>query len=279
MATLARAAGRLDPHAKNPDHLAARLLAPRLKLVLAPGVRHVVRLAYELSCPGLYMFVQARTHAFDRVLRERLGSELDQLVVLGAGYDTRAYRFADSLATASIVEVDLRATQVGKQAALARAGIDAARVSFLATDLTREPLDTALARAGIDSRRRTLFLWEGVTPYLPESAVRATLDFVGRGAPGTAIVFDYLYRRAFDQPDAFRGVRGLRRVMERRREPWLFALDPEDLPRFVEASGLSLVRDEGPAELARYVELGPTRAMLGFGGVALAVNGRNTLSR
>ena len=269
MAALARAAGVLDDAARNPDVLARSLIGARLRVALVPGLRSALRLGYEWLIPGLYMFIQARTHVVDEVLKERLPA-LEQLVILGAGLDSRPYRFARPLATRRVYEVDYPATARHKRASLRRAGIATGHVRYVATDFATETLATVLESAGFETTRRTLFVWEGVTMYLPESAIAATLALVGSCRAGSAIVFDYFYRDAVDVPDAFRGAAGTIAFMNRRGEPCRFGINSDDLPTFLARFGLVLTANHGHDELARLVKLSRTRTLIDFSAIAVA---------
>lgn len=134
----------------------------------------------------LFAWVEARTAFFDRVLTAALDDGVDQVVVLGAGYDGRALRFRTPGVT--FFEVDHPATQADKRARLAAAGASTEGITFVSADFTRPGLGEALARAGHDTTRRTLSLCEGVLRYLPESAVRELLGVIAaRSAPGSRL--------------------------------------------------------------------------------------------
>jgi methyltransferase (TIGR00027 family) len=131
----------------------------------------------------------ARTTYFDLALDRHLG-EIDQLVILGAGFDTRAYRLpADT--TVRCFEVDTPRTQPFKRAILARAGVDARRVTFVAADFAREDWFQNLIAAGFDPGKATFFLWEGVTMYLDRKSVESTLRKIAGMGPGSVVAFDY----------------------------------------------------------------------------------------
>ncbi len=144
---------------------------------------------------GLSDFMMARTLYIDRVIRGAVGG-MDQFVVLGAGYDTRAYgEFKrDELA---IFELDQARSQELKIGTLDSAGIDAAHVTFVPVDFSRDDAFEKLRAAGYDPTKKTLFLWEGVTLYLAEKDVRRTLrDIRKHAAPGSVVVAD-LYADRF----------------------------------------------------------------------------------
>jgi methyltransferase (TIGR00027 family) len=139
---------------------------------------------------GLRLFIAVRTRFAEDALAAAVSRGLRQLVVLGAGLDTYAYRspFRDL----RIFEVDHPATQAWKRQRLADAGIPVPEtLTFAPIDFERETLANALAVAGLDPSRRTFFTWLGVVPYLTEAAVLSTLGFVAGLGDGAEVVFDY----------------------------------------------------------------------------------------
>jgi methyltransferase (TIGR00027 family) len=139
--------------------------------------------------PQLLDMMAVRTAFFDRTLNEAL-STVAQVVILGAGWDTRAYGLPESW-SGRIFEVDAPATQDEKRAALDRARIDAGHVTFVAVDFNTTDWLEALEARGFDRSLPTYLLWEGVTMYLEDQAISATWESVARLAPGSAIAFDF----------------------------------------------------------------------------------------
>jgi methyltransferase (TIGR00027 family) len=139
----------------------------------------------------LRLFVAVRTRFAEDALAAAVARGVRQLVVLGAGLDTYAYRnaFADSL---HVFEVDHPATQAWKRKRLAEAAIPLPHtLTFAPVDFERETLADGLAAAGFDSAKQSFFTWLGVVPYLTEQAVFSTLEFIAH-LPGRAhVVFDY----------------------------------------------------------------------------------------
>lgn len=143
---------------------------------------------------GYSDFMMARTLYIDRIIRRVLG-DMDQFVLLGAGYDTRAYGEFKRDGTA-IFELDQARNQELKIASLDRAGIDAAHVTFVPVDFSRDDTFEKLRAAGYDPTKKTIFLWEGVTLYLAEKDVRKTLRDVREHAPpGSVVVADFYAER------------------------------------------------------------------------------------
>jgi methyltransferase (TIGR00027 family) len=131
----------------------------------------------------------ARTTYFDAALARHLSS-IDQLVILGAGLDTRAYRLPAGTRVRCF-EVDTPWTQPFKRAMLKRAGVDTSGVTYVPADFEREDWFEQLVGAGFDSNQPTFFLWEAVTMYLDRAAVERTLRTIAGTARGSAVAFDY----------------------------------------------------------------------------------------
>ncbi len=143
---------------------------------------------------GVYVYVTARTHLFDAFFKEALAAGFEQIVMLGAGYDSRACRFAGDLGPVRVFEVDASKTQERKIACLARAGLRVPeQVSYVPLNFNTGSLVRALDDAGFDPDKRTFFSWEGVTFYLAPEAVAATLSCIkSHAGPGSVVAFDFI---------------------------------------------------------------------------------------
>ena len=135
----------------------------------------------------------ARQTFYDGVV-ERALADVSQLVVLGAGFDTRTLRGLPRRVRA--FEVDTPEVVDAKLTALNASHLDTAAVSFVRADFDRDDWIVELTNAGFDPTSPTLFLWEGVTPYLQASSVEAALERIGRCAPGSVLAFDVLTAEA-----------------------------------------------------------------------------------
>jgi methyltransferase (TIGR00027 family) len=137
------------------------------------------------------LFIAVRTRFAEDELAASLERGVRQLVVLGAGLDTYAYR-ASSPHNLSVFEVDHPATQAWKRQRLAEVGIPVpSRLTFAPVDFEREALADGLMAAGFDPTQQTFFTWLGVVPYLTPQAVFSTLSFIARLPRGAHLVFDY----------------------------------------------------------------------------------------
>jgi methyltransferase (TIGR00027 family) len=198
----------------------------------------------------------ARTRLIDDLVDAAVRDGARQLVLLGAGYDSRAYRLP-SAATAAVFEVDHPATQVAKRR-LVTARVPPERrghVRFVPVDLEHEDLAAALVAAGFATDRTTVVVWEGVTNYLTADVVDGTLRHVARVAPrGSRLVFTYVDRGALDGSGDFGGLEEWVAVLRRGGEPWRFGLVPGELPEYLAERGLRLDLDLSTRDAAdRYL--------------------------
>jgi len=216
------------------------------------------RLAERLS-PGLTAFVLTRHRYIDDCLARALEGEVEQIVLLGAGYDTRAYRFAGQLRGRPVYEVDFPATSRRKARIVAqRAGaLPPAVMRVVEIDFQTQSLRERLVASGFRENARSFFVWEGVSMYLTREAVKATLRTVREvSAPRSEIAMDFWY--LLDQPDlvstAYRVSPGLLYFVG---EPVTFGIHPEDAGPFLERLGFR-IRDLADAATLerRYVRDG-----------------------
>lgn len=254
--TLARALelDRPAPQRIVTDHYAPVFLTPTYRAVLQ-ALRvggPLVRRAERVDVAGLAAFVLCR-HAFidDHLLRS-LTDGAQQVVVLGAGYDARAYRFADQIGERPVFEVDLAPLSRRKAAIVQkhRALFGATRVRRVEIDFRRDSLDERLRSAGFVVGARTFVVWEGVSMYLSADAVSATLRTLSQvcGA-GSALAMDFWYRLdgagAADQVRRI-GAQTIRLI----GEPVTFGLHPQAAPEFLQQHGFEVTDLAESTELA-----------------------------
>jgi len=195
--------------------------------------------------PGVWEFLAARERYIDDYLEACLRERLEQLVILGAGYDARAYRFEALKAGVKVFEVDHPATQAIKLKKLAAIfGALPAHVTYVAIDFDRQSLADRLFECGYDERLRTLFIWQGVTFYLTAQAVDDTLAFVARrSAPGSGIIFDYMDPTLLTGAPRHGEINNMRRYRRLSGEGLVFGIPIATIQAFLEARGFTQVRN------------------------------------
>jgi methyltransferase (TIGR00027 family) len=150
---------------------------------------------FEGDVPPWYE-ASARIQFFDAAV-ERYLPDVAQFVILGAGFDTRAYQLPNDT-RARVFEVDSPQTQSVKRETLHKVGIDSSAVTFVAADFEGDDWLACLTAAGFAPDERTLFLWEGVTMYLSRQAVEDSLRTIASTAQGSVVAFDYFTTEALE---------------------------------------------------------------------------------
>jgi methyltransferase (TIGR00027 family) len=200
---------RSDPPAiANDDHLADIFLLPFHRIV--NRVPRLTRWLFDRMMPGGVAYFNARTRHLDAIVAQQIDAGIEQLVVLGAGFDSRAMRFDAQLGDTRVFEVDVAEVIALKSRHVAATGRQLPpRVVQVALDFSAEPLGK-LAAHGFRSDARTLFLWEGVTTYLRDEDVSGVLKFVrDHSGPRSTLAFDYVTRAFFDGDYSSYGAREL----------------------------------------------------------------------
>jgi len=220
-----------------------------VRLAFLPGLRGAVLALRERRMPGSLGGILCRTRYIDDVLKRSLEEGLDQLVILGAGFDSRPYRIA-GMDQVWVFEVDLPGTEELKKTRLEKVlGAVPENVSLVGIDFDRQNLDDVLSAAGFQKGKRTLFIWEGVTQYLTAEAVSGTLEFVSSASgAGSAIVFTYVRQGIIDGTDRPEWMQGFLSFAERVGSPLVFGLNPAELESYLFDRGLTLVEDAGAAD-------------------------------
>ncbi len=231
------------------DPFAAMFLTDRLSDVLrSPAFRERLLSGWEGIAPGVCGAVLVRTRFVDDCLTEAVGSGLAQLVVLGAGYDTRALRFSGLLGGVSVFELDHPATQAVKLEKIRRhMGSLPRHVAYIPIEFEKESPAEKLFERSYDPAAKTLFIWEGVTYYIPPPAVDRILSFVaGSSGAGSGIVFDYFPPSVAGGSCACPEATGLREGLKRFGEEILFGIAPDRVADFLNARGFSCVKSDTP---------------------------------
>lgn len=231
----ARAFGSRDPDAgvRNPDTLADKLIGEEeLTLIgdhpLSKGLRDDYAKAVQVPAIALFTSLMIlRTRFVDATLQRSIDRGVNQVVILGAGFDSRAYRFRDALKNCSVFEVDARTTQEYKRrrarVALGRAP---SNLAYVAVNFEKDDILAALLAAGFHKGERSFFIWEGVSMYLPEESVQQTLRMISAvSAVGSTVVLDYATCLGVEL--ANRSPQGPIGLAAAWGEPWIFGV-PDD---------------------------------------------------
>ncbi len=204
---------------------------------------------------GLYGLQICRTRFIDDVVQSSLSGGIGQLVILGAGFDTRPYRL-DGAEHVAVLEVDLPSVQEDKKRKLRKLfGRLPENVTFVPMDFDTQNLEAAISETVFESSKPALFVWEGVTQYLPGEAIRRTLTLVGGSAPGSILVFTYVLKSVIERRSGIPGTDKLMDTVGKNNAPWVFGLEPSEVSAFLKPHHLDLVMDVGGGDYqTRYLK-------------------------
>jgi methyltransferase (TIGR00027 family) len=242
------------------DPYAALFLGPMLAAALATweASGRLGDLADRFS-PGLATWVLCRHRYIDDCLRRALRGDVGQVVLLGAGYDTRAYRLARQVGQRPVFEVDHPATSRRKARIVSRhaSELPAADVRPVEVDFQKESLPDRLQAAGFRRDLRTFFVWEGVAMYLTRAAVKKTLgDVQELSAPRSEIAMD-LWHFPEGSDLMATAQRLSASALDLIGEPVTFGIHPEDAGPFLQRLGFRVIEvADAPLLQSRYVRDG-----------------------
>jgi methyltransferase (TIGR00027 family) len=218
---------------------------PFAKLFLDPWIfwfqRILIRYA-ERHAPGFVGFVASRCRYMDDTLDKCLYSGIEQVVILGAGLDSRAYRFEMIKWAVNVFEVDQPATQAAKIARVKKIFHEIPKyVHYVPIDFNEETLDKLMDR-GYSRSLKTLFIWEGVTYYLQPEAVDTTLAWVhSNSASGSSILFDTIAASALSSKHLRNEVRLSEFTKRITGEAIIFGIEREQVADFMTQRGFTSV--------------------------------------
>jgi methyltransferase (TIGR00027 family) len=242
--TIYRAAESLRPADQRIcyDPYAKYFLRPKFKLNIT-----------EQRSPGAIGTVVARVRFIDDCLRKRIDEGIRQLVILGAGFDTRAYRFEQLKETDAIFELDHPATQKIKMEKVRRLFDPFPdHVAYVPIDFKSDSLEDKLEKYGYDKDLKTFFIWEGVTMYMTEKAVNKILAFVTMNSgKGSSIVFDYVFRSVVNGTYEQAYVKKMLDSRAKTDEPWIFGLEQELVEKFILDRGFDQVHHTSAESLRK----------------------------
>jgi methyltransferase (TIGR00027 family) len=244
-----------DEQLRGPDYLARVFHVGWPRMLLATS-RITLPLTRRLL-PGVYEYLFARTRFFDELFRQALDENCPQIVLLGAGCDSRAYRFESLVKDTVIYELDHPATQQVKRGLLQRGGIAVPEyVRFVAADLNAGQLGDALTSHGFQRDQRTLFLMEGVIYYLTAEGVDSLLRSIRDCSPsGSGLAFDYIVESMIKGTCDRYGAQQVASRVAGAGEAFTFGIDDHEIDSFLGDRGFQLSRHLTPEDLeAAYLD-------------------------
>jgi methyltransferase (TIGR00027 family) len=237
-----------DPYARA---FASGFLSTFLRLMIDSGIYA------RIGGKGAMEFIVLRERYIDDYLKACLREGLDQVVILGAGFDTRAYRIP-GIEKTHVFEVDHPNTQEVKLGKL-RKVIDPlpSHVTFVPMDFNTQSLCKHLQASGYNEQGKTLFIWQGVTYFLTAQGVDNTLAFIAEhSGPGSAVVFDYFYSETLHDKSR-RDVQMMQRTARLVGEEYMFGIDKGRVEEFLTERGFHDIHNMTIEDLGKLYFTGP----------------------
>lgn len=228
---------------------------PAMRSVLAHplAARASIRMLDGLV-PGLQAFTVLRVRYVDDVYRAAINDSIDQIVLLGAGFDTMSLRWRGPAVT--IFEVDAPSTLTDKRTVSENfpPSGNSAQVVWVPCDFEHDALGERLLNSGFDSNRPSAIAWIGVSVYLTHDALATTLaDLTKLCAPGSQVIFDYIDADVVTGETRWRGARRVARSVAMRGEPYRTGFTPTDVDALFSTNGFQCLEHvRTPALLQRY---------------------------
>jgi methyltransferase (TIGR00027 family) len=209
------------------------------------------RLFYHLiqrRIPGALASGLARTRLIDDLLETTIQQGVRQVIIPGAGFDTRSIRLTN-LKDISIIEIDHPDTARCKLQTLTRHIKTLPKnTRYLSIDFNKQSLEDLFKQQAIDLSLPTTLIWEGVTNYLQREAIDAVFALAGKFAKGSFIIFTYIDKKVLENPASYYGAARLIKDLDAIEERWTFGFSPAELPGYLSEFGLSLLKDAGAAD-------------------------------
>jgi len=193
--------------------------------------------AMQAINPSIRRAITLRARFMDDYSRECLQNGFEQVVLLGAGYDSRYLRIPE-MRSVQVFELDLSSTQkIKKTLTCQLLGRLPDHVTYVALDFSKDSVVEKLLQAGFRRGRKTLFAWEGVTLFLNEDIIAETLGKLAGMGPGNRVVFDFIPQELVDDETDYQGNRQLLNLCASIKEPLTFGSHPERMKTILQSIG------------------------------------------
>lgn len=234
------------------DPFAIHFLDSKLRLITRLSkyalIRKHIENTIQKKIPGAFSSGLARTKYIDELLQTAILEGVQQVIILGAGFDTRALRL-DFLKSVPVIEIDHPNTSNYKiETYKSTIGIVPENVTFLQIDFNTQDLDQLAAQHNLDFTKPAAIIWEGVTNYLTKEAIESTFAFISKFAKNSPIIFTYVHKAIIENPKSFLGGEKLLADLNKLQEHWTFGFLPDELSHYLNQFNIKLIEDLGANE-------------------------------
>ncbi|MDC7125263.1 MAG: SAM-dependent methyltransferase [Spirochaetales bacterium] len=224
------------------DFIAPRMIPNKVKPFL--GIGFLKKLFRNSLVPrGMFEYIVARTKYFDEIFQRVLRESVEQIVIFGAGFDSRGIRFLDADTSTRLFELDAPFTQEDKIKQFQKRGITVPEnVKLIPIDFSKESFKTKLLEAGFAPEKKTFFIMEGLTMYLDLRDIEETwtslLELAGEGS---RILFDFVYDSVIKEEGLYYGEDDIRKRADKTGEKWVFGIERDNIDQFLEAHNFKAI--------------------------------------
>ena len=199
----------------------------------------------EKIFPGLSSSILARVRYFDDFVGAQIGKGLEQLVILGAGYDTRAYRIEKLKKNIKVFEVDHPNTQSFKIQKINEIfGTIPDYVTYIPVDLETQELSKNLMINGYQPNKKTLFIMEGLIMYIPQKSIEKIFSFISKNSgTGSSIIFDYYPESVVNGSNKLEIAKNIRKFVIQQGEPLKFGIEDGRTEEFLANNGFKQIKN------------------------------------
>jgi len=247
-----RAASHLEKNElyKSEDYIAPRLLPGLIKFLVK---YKLINFNWAFFPKGIYEYVIARTRYIDNIFKESIENGIDQILIFGAGFDSRAIRFAEKNMKTKIYELDSLHTQTAKIKQYRKRGISIPKNTiFIPIDFNVDSLSEKLELNGFESNKTTLFILEGIIMYLNKEAADELFKWIYELAvPESRVIFDYIYASVLRRENIYYGEKSIYRRVNSVQEPWLFGIEKGEMEAFLKNYNFKLIQNLDSEDLEK----------------------------
>ncbi len=237
-----RAASYLEsnPLLKSDDYIAVQLLPIFVKYLLK---LRILNLKGRISPEGIYPYVIARTKYIDSIFQNAVKNRVEQVVIFGAGFDSRAIRLTDQNTNIIVYEIDTYFTLDAKTKQFRKRGIVKPKNNiYIPIDFNKEEIKLKLDDSSFDINKKTLFILEGLIMYLSENAIDDTFKLIyDYSLHGSLLVFDYIYASVLKQELKYYGEKSIYERVKKDGESWTFGIEEGEIEKFLNYYNFNLI--------------------------------------
>jgi methyltransferase (TIGR00027 family) len=247
-----RAASYLEKNElyKSEDYIAPRLLPGLIKFLVK---YRLINFNWAFFPKGIYEYVIARTKYIDKIFKESIENGIEQILIFGAGFDSRAIRFAEKNIKTKIFELDSLYTQTAKIKQFRKRGISIPKNTiFIPIDFHVDSLSEKLELNGFKRNKTTLFILEGIIQYLNKEAVDELFKLIYELAvPESRVIFDYVYASVLRRENIYYGEKDIYGRVNSAQEPWLFGIEKGGMEAFLKNYNFQLIQNLNSEDLEK----------------------------